>query len=41
MIVILMVVSGVDKTTIGHLLSGKLGCLLFHADDFHPEASIA
>ncbi|MEO8159242.1 MAG: gluconokinase [Betaproteobacteria bacterium] len=40
MIVILMGVSGVGKTTIGQLLSGKLGWPLFDADEFHSEASI-
>jgi gluconokinase len=40
MIVILMGVSGVGKTTIGELLSGKLGWPLFDADEFHSPASI-
>ncbi len=40
MIVILMGVSGVGKTTIGQILSGKLGWPLFDADEFHSAASI-
>ena len=40
MIVILMGVSGVGKTTIGQVLSEKLGWPLFDADEFHSPASI-
>ena len=40
MIVILMGVSGVGKTTIGQVLSDKLGWPLFDADEFHSPASI-
>ena len=40
MIVILMGVSGVGKTTIGQILSGKLGWPLFDADEFHSAANI-
>ena len=40
MIVILMGVSGCGKTTIGQILSGKLGWPLFDADEFHSAASI-
>lgn len=40
MIVILMGVSGVGKTTIGQILSDKLGWPLFDADEFHSPASI-
>ncbi|MBI3528020.1 MAG: gluconokinase [Betaproteobacteria bacterium] len=40
MIVILMGVSGAGKTTIGRILSGKLGWPLFDADEFHSAASI-
>ena len=40
MIVILMGVSGVGKTTIGQILAGKLGWPLFDADEFHSAASI-
>jgi len=40
MIVILMGVSGSGKTTIGQILSEKLGWPLFDADEFHSAASI-
>lgn len=40
MIAILMGVSGVGKTTIGQILSAKLGWPLFDADEFHSPASI-
>lgn len=40
MIVILMGVSGAGKTTIGQILTGKLGWPLFDADEFHSAASI-
>jgi gluconokinase len=40
MIVILMGVSGVGKTTIGQILSEKLGWPLFDADEFHSAANI-
>jgi gluconokinase len=40
MIVILMGVSGCGKTTIGQILSGKLGWPLFDADEFHSAAAI-
>jgi gluconokinase len=40
MIVILMGVSGVGKTTIGEILSVKLSWPLFDADQFHSAASI-
>ena len=40
MIVILMGVSGCGKTTIGQILSAKLGWPLFDADEFHCAASI-
>ena len=40
MIVILMGVSGVGKTTIGQVLSEKLGWPFFDADEFHSPASI-
>ncbi|HKB82054.1 MAG TPA: gluconokinase [Burkholderiales bacterium] len=38
--VILMGVSGVGKTTIGRILSGRLGWPLLDADEFHSAASI-
>ncbi len=40
MIAILMGVSGCGKTTIGQILSDKLGWPLFDADEFHSAASI-
>lgn len=40
MIVILMGVSGVGKTTVGELLSRRTGWPLYDADDFHPAANI-
>lgn len=35
-----MGVSGVGKSTIGHLLSDKLGIPFFDGDDYHPERNI-
>ena len=40
MIVILMGVSGVGKTTVGELLAGRTGWVLYDADDFHPQSNI-
>jgi gluconokinase len=40
MIVILMGVSGVGKTTVGELLSRQTGWPLYDADDFHPPVNI-
>ena len=40
MIVILMGVSGVGKTTVGELLAGRTGCVLYDADDFHSQSNI-
>ncbi len=40
MIVVLMGVSGAGKTTIGQILSKKLGWPLSDADEFHSAASI-
>ena len=40
MIVVLMGVSGAGKTTIGALLSERLGWPLLDADDFHPPGNI-
>jgi len=40
MIVVLLGVSGAGKTTIGELLSQRLGWPLLDADDFHPPANI-
>lgn len=41
MIVILMGVSGVGKTTIGLLLAEHLACPFLDADDFHPSENVA
>ena len=41
MIVIVMGVTGVGKTTIGRLLARELGCDFFDADDYHPAANVA
>lgn len=40
MIVVLMGVSGVGKTTIGRLLAADLGWPFLDADDFHPPANV-
>jgi gluconokinase len=40
MMVVLMGVSGAGKTTIGELLSERLGWPLLDADDFHPPSNI-
>jgi gluconokinase len=40
-IVILMGVSGVGKTTLGEALAEELGCEFLDADDFHPPENVA
>jgi gluconokinase len=40
MIVIIIGVSGVGKTTVGAVLAERLGWVFHDADDFHPEANI-
>ena len=40
MIVILMGVSGVGKTTVGELLAARTGWELLDADAFHPQSNI-
>ncbi len=41
MFLIVMGVSGSGKTTIGRLLSERLGIAFYDADDFHPPANVA
>ena len=41
MIVLVMGVSGVGKTTIGELLAGRLGWAFIDADDYHPPENVA
>jgi carbohydrate kinase (thermoresistant glucokinase family) len=40
MVLILMGPMGCGKTTIGELLSGKLGWPFYDGDDFHPRANV-
>lgn len=40
MIIVLMGVSGVGKTTIGQLLASQLNIPFYDGDDFHPPANI-
>jgi gluconokinase len=40
MIVILMGVSGVGKTTVGEMLAAQTGWVLYDADDFHSPANV-
>ena len=40
MIIIITGVSGSGKTTIGKILSKKIGAFFFDADDFHPLSNI-
>ena len=41
MIVVVMGVSGCDKSTVGQALAGRLGWKFLDADDFHPPANVA
>jgi gluconokinase len=41
MIVVVMGVSGVGKTTIGRLLADRLSCPFLDADEFHPPENVA
>jgi gluconokinase len=41
MIVVVMGVSGVGKTTVGTALARELGWRLIDADDYHPPANVA
>ena len=41
MIVVLMGVSGVGKTTIGELLAQRLGWRFIEGDDYHPRQNVA
>lgn len=41
MIVVVMGVSGVGKTTVGERLAGRLGVRFIEGDRFHPPANIA
>lgn len=41
MIVVVMGVSGVGKTTIGEALARSLACSFLDADDYHPPANVA
>jgi len=41
MIVVVMGVSGVGKSTIGAQLAARLGCTFLDADDFHPAGNVA
>ena len=40
MIVVVMGVSGVDKTTIGSALAARLGCDFLDGDDWHPAENV-
>ncbi|MGH9822219.1 MAG: shikimate kinase, partial [Blastocatellia bacterium] len=39
MIIVLMGVTGVGKTTVGRLLAHQLGWVFYDADDFHSSAN--
>ena len=40
MVIVVMGVSGVGKTTVGHLLARRLDAAFLEGDDFHPEANV-
>ncbi|MEX0748230.1 MAG: shikimate kinase, partial [Rhodothermales bacterium] len=40
-VVVVMGVSGVGKTTIGTMLASQLGWAYYDADDFHPAENVA
>lgn len=40
-VIIVMGVAGVGKTTIGRLLAGRLNWTFLDADDYHPEINVA
>jgi gluconokinase len=40
MIVVLMGVTGVGKTTVGKLLAARCGMIFYDADDHHPPANV-
>jgi len=41
MIIVLMGVSGVGKTTVGRLLAERLGWRFIEGDDYHPRENVA
>jgi gluconokinase len=41
MLVVIMGVTGVGKTTVGRLIAGRLGARFVDADDFHPPENVA
>ena len=39
-VIVILGVSGCGKTTVGRLLSARMGLAFYDADDFHPQANI-